>query len=101
MNKYQYRKENGLCVSCGDRAVPGRTRCIGCLQVAAAKQKIRYQERGEEYRKAKYEYVKKWQKNNPERMEVYKSRKSEYNKRYLWSGVYAKGDQKKVVTDDY
>lgn len=87
-NWYKYRKENGLCVSCGDRAVPGKTRCLGCLQIAAAKQRMRYQDGGDAYRKAKYQYVKKWQKENPEKMEVYKSRRSEYNKRYNWGGVY-------------
>ena len=88
MNKYyQYRKENGLCVSCGDRAVPGKTRCVGCLQIAAVKQKQRYRDGGDAYREAKYRYVKKWQEEHPEKVAVYKSRRTEYNRRYNWQGL--------------
>lgn len=89
MNKYQlYRKANGLCISCGEIAVPGKTRCIGCLQVAAAKQRIKYQERiaadPESFRRERREYVKKWQERNPEKVALYKSRKSQYNRKYFY-----------------
>lgn len=90
MNKelYQYRKDNGLCVNCGDRAVMGKTRCISCAQIDAVKAKYREENRIKDkrrltaYRKQKNKYLKEWREKNPDKVAVYKSRKSEYNKRY-------------------
>lgn len=89
MNKlYQYRKENGLCVNCGDKAVPGKTRCVGCAQIDAVKAKDREERRTRNkhwvtaYRKRKNAYMREWKEKNPDKVEVYKSRKSEYNRRY-------------------
>ena len=86
INRYKYRKENGLCYTCGDRAEPGKSRCLRCLQIEAAKEKMRREEKGDDYRQARREYMKKWQDENPERMAEYKRRKSEYNRRYLNGG---------------
>lgn len=91
MNKYQkYRFENGLCLDCSERAVPGKTRCYRCLQIIAVKAKMRYQERmnDPEYRNKQREYQKKWKEDHPENMAVYKSRRSEYNRRYRWGGLH-------------
>lgn len=76
------RKSMGLCIDCGDRAKPGCTRCVGCLQVIAVKQKMRRKEMSDEKKAARREYERKWMAENPDRIEVYKSRKSEYNRRY-------------------
>lgn len=84
--KYQYCRENGLCYTCGERAEPGKSRCLRCLQIEAAKEKIRRDEKGDDYRRARAEYIKNWQENNPDKMEVYKGRKSEYNRRYRNGG---------------
>lgn len=83
MNKYQqYRKDNGICLGCDDKAAPGKTRCYRCLQIIAVKQKARYHD-DPEYRKRKMEYQKQWVKNNPERMAMYRERKSMYNRKYF------------------
>lgn len=83
---YKYRRKNNLCVLCGERAEQGKSRCLGCAQVEAAKERIRREERikmyGDDYRRAKNEYLKKWKEKNPEKVAVYKTRKHEYNKRY-------------------
>lgn len=87
MNKYQqYRKDNGLCLDCNERAAPGKTRCYRCLQIIAVKQRERYHERmnDPEYKKEKREYQKRWKENHPEKMEVYKARKSMYNRKYFY-----------------
>ena len=83
---YKYRKDNGLCWTCGEKAEPGKTRCLRCAQIATAKEKMRREEKirmyGDDYRRAKREYQRKWQEKNPDKVAVYKSRKPEYNKRY-------------------
>ena len=84
----EYRKEHGLCYECGDKAENGKTRCMWCLQRIAGRQKM-YEERKreknpDEYYRAKREYQRKWQTKNPEKMNLYKSRKSEYNKKYFY-----------------
>ena len=86
MNIYQqYRYDNGLCLDCNEVAAPGKTRCYRCLQIIAVKQKMRYQERmnDPEYREKQKKYHKEWEKNNPEKMAVYKARKSMYNRKYF------------------
>ena len=83
MNKYQkYRKDNGLCIGCGEVAAPGKSRCFRCLQIIAVKQKARYHD-DPEYRERKKEYQKKWVEKNPDRMAVYRGRKSMYNRKYF------------------
>lgn len=81
----EYRKKNGLCLNCGEKAVQGKTRCIGCLQYEAAREKMRREEGGSDYQKAKREYLKKWQQKNPDKMAVYRGRKHDYNQRYYWN----------------
>jgi hypothetical protein len=87
MNIYQqYRRDNGLCLDCNEVAAPGKTRCYRCLQIIAVKQRERYHERmnDPEYKKKKREYQKRWKENHPEKMEVYKARKSMYNRKYFY-----------------
>lgn len=80
--KYQYRKQNGLCVRCGSTAVDGKIRCDVCAKMESIKQRIKYAERTPEQKAKKREYLKKWLADHPERVAVYNSRKSEYNRRY-------------------
>ena len=75
---YQYRKENGLCTSCGDRAEPGKSRCIGCAQIEAVKNRMRYENLSQEAKREKRAYQKEYRKNHP----VDKDKRSEYNRRY-------------------
>ena len=82
-----YRRANHLCIECGERAKDGSTRCIGCLQYQAAMAKLRRERYTDEDKKAVYEYHKKWLADHPDRVEVYKSRKSEYNRRYTYGGL--------------
>lgn len=84
MKLYEYRRHNGLCVRCGEKAENGKSRCLYCLQIEAVKQKMRSEKWSDEKRKEKAEYLKQWQKRNPEKMKTYKSRKSEYNRRYFY-----------------
>ena len=79
---YEYRKANNLCVECGDTAKPGKTRCIGCLQYQAVMSRMRWENYTPAEKKRLRQMQKKWREDHPERMEVYKSRKSEYNRRY-------------------
>lgn len=84
MNKYYaYRKDNGLCVNCGERAVPGKTRCISCLQIAAARQRMRYYDGGDAYRKARRQYERKWAEKNREHVREYKRKWYEENYKSL------------------
>lgn len=81
---YEYRKKQGLCVNCGEVAASGKTRCIRCAQIEAVKALDRYHHKvhTDAYRDARSQYEKKWRESNPEKMAMYKSRKSEYNRRY-------------------
>lgn len=83
---YKYRRQNHLCVNCGERADGNKSRCIRCAQIETVKAHIRREEKikmyGDDYRRAKNEYMKKWKKKNPEKVAVYKSRKGEYNRNY-------------------
>lgn len=83
MNKYQkYRKDNGLCLDCNEIAAPGKTRCYRCLQIIAVKEKERYRN-DPEYRERKRAYQRKWCEDHPDRMAVYRERKSMYNHKYF------------------
>ena len=73
---YEYRKMNGLCVNCGDRAEPGKVKCIGCAQIEAVKRMQRMED--EEYRERYQKYQQEYRKKHP----VSKEKKSEYNRRY-------------------
>ena len=79
------RKAQGLCYNCGE-PTGGKTRCEWCLKKMALAQKERERKKlellGDDYRQAKREYMKKWLAENPDKVAVYKSRKSEYNRRY-------------------
>lgn len=77
---YEYRKSNGLCVECGDRAEPGRTRCIGCSQIEAVRRAERMS--NEEYREKSREYQRKYQKEYRKTHPKDKRKVSEYNRRY-------------------
>lgn len=79
---YQKLKDLGLCVDCKERAEPGKTRCLRCLHIIAAKERFRREDETPEHRKKRMEYHKNWQETHPENMKKYKSRKSEYNRRY-------------------
>lgn len=83
---YDYRRQNGLCVMCGEVSEKGKSRCLWCAQKEAGKSRMRYEENikkyGDEYRQTKREYLEEWKKKNPEKMETYRKRKPEYNRRY-------------------
>lgn len=51
---YLHRKENHLCVNCGNPTEGGNTRCEECRQILAAKQKERYSKLTPEQRHQKY-----------------------------------------------
>ena len=90
MNKYQIaKKEKGICINCDSPAVPRRSRCQQCLDFVAAKQRIKYQtqKNDPEYVKRRREYMRIWREKNPEKVAVYKTRQTEYNKRYNWKGL--------------
>lgn len=91
MNKYQIAKrEKGICLTCDEPAVPGKTRCKRCLEITAVKQKMYYQNKIKNdplYLKKRREYIKQWEKKNPDKVAVYKERRTEYNRRYNWKGV--------------
>ena len=86
--RYEYRKAHGLCVCCGGRAKAGRTRCEWCGKREAMNARERYSQMTGEQKKLKYESVRKWMNKHPDNVAIYKSRKHEYNRRYLngWEG---------------
>ncbi len=81
--RYYERKERGLCVICGTtNAIPGKTRCEFCAKRNNYMCKGYRAKQTPQQIEARKEYMKEWRKNNPEKMAVYKSRTSEYNRRY-------------------
>lgn len=80
--RYQYKKQNGICVNCDNPAVAGKTRCAVCAKIDSIKNKMRYAELTQEEKAKKSEYLKKWWNEHPDKVTVYRSRKSEYNRRY-------------------
>lgn len=78
MTLYEYRKANGLCVSCGEIAKPGRTRCIRCSQIYAVKEQERRKHLTPEQEERRKEYQRFYAKNHP----VSKEKRSEYNRQY-------------------
>lgn len=80
---YNYRKENGLCVNCGERRDGGTaTRCLRCAQIERVKAHDRYERLTPEEKKHNYFVKKKWLQEHPEKVAEYAKRKSEYNRRY-------------------
>ena len=89
MKRYRaMQKELGLCYNCGCPAEEGKTRCRYCLDKNAQAQRERTRKMldkyGDDYRKAKNEYMKKWLSENQDKVDVYKSRKTEYNRKYTY-----------------
>lgn len=80
--RYYERKKQGLCVRCGEQAIGGKTRCKLCSMIDAMRMRSAYHNWPMEKRIAKQEYIKRWSADHPERVAVYKARKSEYNRRY-------------------
>jgi hypothetical protein len=52
--------------------------------MAAIKAKVRYDGMTPEQKAARQDYLREWMAKNPQRVEVYKSRKPEYDRRYLY-----------------
>lgn len=81
--KYEKMKSQGLCVICGyTPAVPGKTRCEFCAKRNNYMCKIYRTKWTQQQIEKRKEYMKEWRKNNPEKIKIYESRKSEYNRRY-------------------
>lgn len=79
MNKYyEYRRMNGLCVSCGEKAQPGKSRCIRCAQIASAREQMRQESMSHDKKEAKKKYMRKYQKEHPPN----KEKRSEQNRQY-------------------
>lgn len=76
---YVYRRENGLCVYCGEYAEGGKSYCLKCRQIMSVKQKIAYHNSSDEKKRANYERQQEWRKNHPKNVEAYKKKKREYN----------------------
>lgn len=84
---YLYRKENHLCVNCGERTNGGNTRCERCRQILAVKEKERYEKLSDDEKHEKYLKNLAWRKKNPDKVAVYSKRKSDYNRKYNWGGL--------------
>lgn len=80
--RYERLKSQGLCVVCGDPAVNEKTRCDFCAKKDRYKNKIRRDQMTPQEKEKRKEYMKQWCKNNPDKLKIYYSRKSEYNRRY-------------------
>lgn len=77
--RYYYFKMNGLCVNCGEPAQKGKTRCIRCAQIDAAKQKIREESYSEERKEELRIYRRDYIRRHPEK-------NREYQRRYRENG---------------
>lgn len=73
--RYYHRKENGLCVKCGEVAEPGKVRCRECAEFSNWKQRVLYKDRDNTAKKA---YMKAYNKT----YKVSREKKAEYNRRY-------------------
>lgn len=78
---YYNRKAKGLCVKCGDPAIPGKTICEACRAIYRVKSKEYRDSWSAEKKEKIYAKVVAWQESHPERMAEYKKRKPEYNRR--------------------
>jgi len=82
MKDYAWYKAHGICWTCREReAMQGKTRCAECAELIRAKKNYLYSENAE-YREYQKKYLKEWKSRNPEKLKIYESRKSEYNRRY-------------------
>lgn len=79
--RYYYMKMNGLCVSCGEVAQKGRTRCIRCAQIDAVKEAWRRENMSEERKAERREYCKEYVRKHPEKNKEYQRRYRENEKR--------------------
>ena len=71
---YYYRRDNHLCVKCGDALPEGYTlkMCMTCRKLTQAKQRMRYEQWGDD-RKARYkEYQQRWWREHPEAHKKYR-----------------------------
>ena len=81
--RYEKCKLDRVCYYCG-APTDGKTRCEWCRAKMNSHQRERERRKMEssDYADAKRQYIKKWLNANPDRVAVYSSRKSEYNRRY-------------------
>lgn len=78
--RYYYLKMNGMCVKCGfEVAAKGKTRCMRCAQIDAARQAQYEANYSEEKKAARKQYIRTWAKNHPEK-------NREYQRRYRENG---------------
>ena len=80
--KYYARKAQGLCARCGDPAEAGKMRCAMCAKIENVKAREYYHRLTEKQKAEKIARQMRWKADNPERMEVYRLRKADYNRRY-------------------
>ena len=59
--RYNYYKKMGLC-PCGERAVPGKVRCVGCEQKYEAREMMRRQNMTEEQKAERRNYMREYNK---------------------------------------
>lgn len=81
--RYEKCKKESICYYCG-ATTDGKTRCDWCREKLNKSQRERDRRMREnsDYAEAKRRYIKKWMSENPDRVEVYKARKYEANRRY-------------------
>ena len=84
----QYRRENKLCIECGDHVKEGRTRCAGCLQMSAFRARQYRAAWSPERKQKQKEDIQRWLDNHPEYMDQYNARRKEYNRRYREKNGY-------------
>lgn len=81
--QYWYRRDNRLCVICGKTLLSTeKTRCEECAAFLRAKQNEYYKNLPIEEKVRKIRKHKEYLENHPEKVALYKSRQSEYNRRY-------------------
>lgn len=75
--KYRYRRDHHLCVKCGEELPPEQTlkMCDVCRQFTRIRQNQRREEKSEEWKAAKREYMRKWWAEHPERVKEYRERR--------------------------
>lgn len=83
--RYYRRKAEGLCVRCGgEKEDKTKTMCSFCRKKVAYTHKGYYAKMSPEQKKANTERSRRWMQEHPEAVEVYKKRKAEYNRRYVY-----------------
>ena len=82
-DRYYGRKATGMCVVCGTTpAISGKTRCEFCAKRNNYLCRTYRANQTQEQIESRKIYMKEWRKNNPDKMEVYKNRRLEQNRRY-------------------